>query len=130
MTKRYLSLFFAFALFAVACGGTTDDAADVEETDTTEAPVEETTTEAPVEETVPAGPVDGETIFESNCARCHGSDGTGGRGPSLVGIATEQPDTAGGIAQVENGGGGMPAFANTLTAEEIEAAVDYAWATF
>lgn len=131
MTKRYLSLFFAFALIAAACGGATEDAAEVvEETTTTEAPVEETTTTEAPEETAPAGPVDGQTVYEANCARCHGDDGSGGRGSSLIGIATEQPDTAAGIEQVQLGGSGMPAFGNTLTAEEIEAAVDYIWATF
>ncbi len=130
MTKRYLALFFAFALTAAACGGTTEDAADVvEEVTTTEAPVEETTTEAPVE-TEPAGPVDGQTVYEENCSRCHSDDGSGGRGSNLQGIATEHPDTAFGIEQTQLGGSGMPAFGNTLSAEEIEAAIDYIWTTF
>lgn len=131
MIKRYLSLLFAFALIVAACGGATEEAADVvEETPTTDAPVEETTTTEPPVETEPAGPADGQTVYEENCARCHGADGTGGRGSSLVGIATEQPDTAAAIEQVQLGGSGMPAFGNTLTAEEIEAAVNYIFTTF
>ena len=106
---------------------TTTEAA--EETTTTEA-APETTTTTEAEEEVPAVTIDGQAIYEANCTRCHGAEGQGGRGPSLQGIAAEQPDQSAGIAQVVNGGGGMPAFGNSLSAEEIQATIDYVWDTF
>ena len=117
------------AMIATACGG-----GDAEET-TTEAPAETTTaapettaapdTTAAPETTAAAGPADGMAVYEANCARCHGSDGSGGRGPSLQGIAETKPDAQEQITQTVNGGRGMPAFGDQLTEEEIAAAVDY-----
>jgi mono/diheme cytochrome c family protein len=77
-----------------------------------------------------ATPVDGEDVFQSNCARCHGSEGGGGRGPSLVGIEVELPDKATAIDQIINGGNGMPSFDARLDADQIEAVVDYIYSTF
>ncbi len=74
--------------------------------------------------------VDGQDVYESNCARCHGADGSGGRGPSLQGLAIEEPDPADAIEQTVEGGGGMPAFGARLDADEIDAAVAYIYATF
>lgn len=95
-----------------------------EATTTTEA----TTTEAPA--TTDAAAVDGMAIYEANCQRCHRADGSGGRGPSLLGIAAEQPDPQEQIDQVISGGRGMPAFGERLTPAEIEAVVDYIRTTF
>ena len=106
-----------------------EEAEAAEETTTTEA-APETTTTTEAEEEVPAVTIDGQAIYEANCTRCHGAEGQGGRGPSLQGIAAEQPDQSAGIAQVVNGGGGMPAFGNSLSAEEIQATIDYVWDTF
>ncbi len=72
----------------------------------------------------------GQEVFESNCARCHSADGSGGRGPSLHGLAIEQPDQAVAIAQATNGGKRMPSFRAKLEAVEIQAAVGYAYTTF
>lgn len=140
--KQLPVILILMAVLATACGGgtettsadTTDDSAaaeveevEVEETTTTEAPAEE----APVEEeAVEATPVDGQTLYESNCARCHGADGIGTRGPDLIDINTNVPDPQVSIDQVINGGGGMPAFGARLSPEEIQAMVDYVYATF
>ena len=136
-------LLVVLALLAAACGGaeeattadTTAPAAEVEEvedveeaTTTTEAPVEE---EPEVEEeAVEATPVDGQVIYESNCARCHGADGIGTRGPDLIDINTNVPDQQVSIDQVINGGGTMPSFGARLSEDEIQATVDYVYATF
>ncbi len=59
----------------------------------------------------------GEQIFSDNCAGCHGADGGGGNGgPPLDdgGFSLEQA-----IDQITNGGGGMPAFGDQLSDEEI-----------
>lgn len=135
---RLPGIFLALTLIAAACGGGTDVAVEpveeveevVEETTTTT-----TTTEAPVEEApveAEAGTVEvvGLDVYESNCSRCHASDGSGGRGPNIQGIAEEQPDRSFGVDIVTNGRRGMPSFGDDLTPEEIEAVVDYAWDTF
>ena len=57
---------------------------------------------------------------------CHGSQGEGGVGPVLAGqVVTRFPDAADQIAVVTNGRGGMPAFGNDLTDEEIAQVVEY-----
>ena len=74
-----------------------------------------------------AGGVDGATMFGDNCAGCHGGDGSGGIGPRLAGgrVVTVYPDPADQIAVVANGRGGMPAFGERLSEEEIAAVVEY-----
>src|SRR3954471_6998693 len=61
----------------------------------------------------------GKTVFANNCTACHGSTGHGGNGgPDLTAI----PDAKNYkrvVAQVENGGGGMPAFKDQLTPKQI-----------
>ena len=93
--------------------------------------------------------VDGEAIYGSNCASCHGAAGEGGVGPALAegeSVLTF-PEPEAHIAWVEQGStsvkgqpygdpnreggqriaasGGMPPFQGTLSAEEIEAVVAY-----
>ena len=61
----------------------------------------------------------GRQVWADNCAGCHGADGTGGNGgPSLTNspVARNAGDT---MAQVRNGGGGMPAFKDTLSEQQI-----------
>ncbi len=79
----------------------------------------------------PAQVAAGEEIFNSNCAGCHGADGTGtSSGRPLTGIAGQEPDRTVHIASVTDGKGGMPAFGAGLSADEIDAAVAYARDTF
>ena len=73
----------------------------------------------------------GMAVFESNCAGCHGADGTGSNtGRPLTGIADQEADRSVHIASVTDGKGGMPAFGGGLTAEEIDSAVSYVRLTF
>jgi cytochrome c551 len=51
-------------------------------------------------------PARGETVFAASCAVCHGSDATGGVGPSLVGSGLSAVDVE---AIVAAGRGVMPA---------------------
>jgi quinohemoprotein ethanol dehydrogenase len=77
--------------------------------------------QAPAEPTdeVEGDPEVGGEVWANNCAGCHGLDGRGANGgPNLVG--NEQAMDAERVhAQVTNGGGGMPAFKDTLSAQEI-----------
>ena len=134
--KKLFAILALLALVATACGGTDETSAPedspaettAETTPTTEAEVEE----EPVEEepAVEATPVSGQEVYESNCARCHGIDGIGTRGPDLVGINVDGPTMQESIDQVVNGGGGMPSFGSGLSEDEIQATVDYVYATF
>jgi Cytochrome c, mono- and diheme variants len=63
--------------------------------------------------------VAGATVFANNCVSCHGADGHGGNGgPDLTTIPSAK-HYATVVKQVENGGGGMPAFKDQLTAKQI-----------
>jgi quinohemoprotein ethanol dehydrogenase len=61
----------------------------------------------------------GATVFAQNCATCHGVAGKGGNGgPDLTTIPSARDlDTV--LAQVKNGGGGMPPFSGTLSEQQI-----------
>jgi alcohol dehydrogenase (cytochrome c) len=61
----------------------------------------------------------GATVYADNCESCHGADGRGGNGgPDLTAIPSAKNYNAV-VTQVENGGGGMPAFKGQLTAQQI-----------
>jgi cytochrome c551 len=126
-------LFFAFAAgiagYAIGHSVASDDdnntpaAQTTAEQTTTEATTsEETTTEGETTgETNAAGGVpEGEAVFNSaGCAACHTFEpagATGMVGPNLdnVNLTAEQVQR-----QVENGGGGMPAFKDRLSQAEI-----------
>ena len=98
------------------------------------------------------GADEGETLFKTNCARCHTNGwsygepeemGGGAFGPSLVGGATlrQFPDKTlmhefitngseygkpyGTRGQGGNEGGGMPGFGSVLTKEQIDSIIEY-----
>jgi quinohemoprotein ethanol dehydrogenase len=61
----------------------------------------------------------GKEIFADNCSGCHGATGHGGNGgPDLSAIPAAK-DVQKVIAQVTNGGGGMPPFKGTLNDKQI-----------
>src|SRR5579859_5058077 len=67
---------------------------------------------------------DGAMLFRTNCAFCHGSDGHGGRGPSLVSARVVQntsDDAIKGILKNGIPGTGMPSF--DMESDEIDAVV-------
>lgn len=73
----------------------------------------------------------GEAVFSASCAGCHGADGAGtNAGRPLIGIVDQEPDRLVHIASVTDGKGGMPAFGDSLSDEEIDAAVAYVRLTF
>lgn len=72
----------------------------------------------------------GEAIYTSSCARCHGSQGEGDivggvKVPSLVGISRVIPEEDGQIAFVKNGGSGMPQFGEILSDDDVKDVVAY-----
>ena len=72
------------------------------------------------EEASGGDPEAGAEVFASTCSACHGEDGHGGAGgPDLTTMpkAQNEPEA---IEQVTNGGGGMPAFGEQLSEEEIQ----------
>jgi mono/diheme cytochrome c family protein len=78
--------------------------------------------------TVSSDEVSGKDLFKNNCARCHGADGTGGKGPNLT---TEKKQAKWKdsdeklINKITKGAFGMPAFGDKLKPEEIKAISDY-----
>ncbi len=106
-----LVLLLAVTVVAVACG----EEGDVAEPATTPAATPAATTPAT---TAPGdGAADGAQVFATQCAGCHKADGSGGVGPDLRG----EDDRAEIEERVRNGGGGMPAFGESLSDAEISA---------
>ena len=66
----------------------------------------------------------GATLFQANCATCHGTAGEGGMGPRLAGNdRAADPDLV--TRTVRNGRGMMPGFGGLLSEGELERLVDY-----
>ena len=150
---RFLALLFSAILALSACGSSdasasptdADEAEELADTDaqddvndeapettaapetTTAAPETTTTTEAPETTTTeaPVVAVDGAALYESNCSRCHQSDGSGARGPNIQGrTATAPIETI-----VVNGRGAMPSFPN-LSGAEVSAIANHVVTAF
>lgn len=68
---------------------------------------------------------EGETLYNANCASCHGGDGQGGVGPQLAGVVADKYTPAEHVGIVVNGRAAMPAFASSLDDDEIAAIVRY-----
>ena len=67
-------------------------------------------------------PVAGEEIFLDSCSGCHGVNGLGGNGGPTLADASNVERV---VAQVTNGGGGMPAFKDTLSTQQINDVAAY-----
>jgi mono/diheme cytochrome c family protein len=82
-------------------------------------------------ESAPATPSDpvlaqGQQVYNSNCASCHGKGGKGGMGPKLAGVvAAKYPDIADQEAVIAGGKGSMPKFSERLSADQITAVARY-----
>jgi alcohol dehydrogenase (cytochrome c) len=67
----------------------------------------------------------GQVVFSGSCSICHGPTGHGGNGgPDLTTIPSAK-DINVVTKQVENGGGGMPAFKGDLTDQQIKDVATY-----
>lgn len=116
MTKRtlfaLLLVLTALALAIAGCGG--DDDGDDEGAGDTAA--ETAAGDGEVEGDAQAG----ESVFASaGCGGCHTLEEAGATGTTAPNLDETSLDYDGIREQVENGGGGMPAFGDQLTDEEI-----------
>lgn len=68
---------------------------------------------------------DGQQLFVDNCGNCHTLAAAGANGKVGPDLDQVQPGPELVKTQVENGGGGMPAFKGKLTDEQIQAIADY-----
>jgi mono/diheme cytochrome c family protein len=112
------------------CGGGGDDTGDGGP-GTVSTPATQTQAQAQTQSTRTTAPAkqkgpDGAQVFASaGCAGCHtlaAANASGNVGPNLDDL---QPDFATVQHQVENGGGGMPAFSGDLSQPEIDAVARY-----
>ncbi len=90
-----------------------------------------TPTTSPVATTTPTptsstAAINAAQLYSANCALCHGANREGGIGPPLTTTALKD-DSASAIGDVINRGtkGGMPAFSNLLSPEEVSALANY-----
>ena len=70
----------------------------------------------------------GVELFKANCARCHGDDAKGDRGPDLTSEKRQskwKDSDAKLIKKITSGGFLMPKFGKKLNPEEIKAIADY-----
>lgn len=85
-------------------------------------------TELPSVDVITASYQSGAELFETNCARCHGADGKGGKGPNLASEKRQakwRESDAKLISKISKGGLFMPSFGKKLKSEEIKAIADH-----
>lgn len=111
---------FALALLAACAGQATPAAPQPSEVLPTAAPATEAVTGATLFKGKSAA-----DFYQGSCARCHGANRGGGRGPALLPDRLSQGDEVY-FDIIKNGeSGGMPAWGNQLTDEEIGALVAF-----
>ncbi len=127
----WIVLIITLTFLLTACGG--GEPAVEEEAEPIPAPTEEPTaapteetepTEEPTAEEAPAEAVAAEELYQQNCAKCHGNDRTGGRGPALLPDRLTE-DASVYVEIITNGSGEMPSFEGELSTKEIEALVAF-----
>lgn len=65
----------------------------------------------------------GEDLYRKNCVTCHGVNGGGADGPSLIAREHSPEEVA---SRVRSGGSGMRSFEGELNSEEIRQVSEYA----
>jgi cytochrome c551 len=111
------------ALILSACASASTTAAPAEGQPVTE--IEATST---VQEEAAAPEIDAAAIYSSRCAGCHGADRSGRNGPALL-PENLTKDPADYTTIITDGSGPMPAWGSRLSAEEINALVNFILST-
>lgn len=81
--------------------------------------------EAKVELPAGAGGNDPKLLFQANCGSCHRLADAGTSGTIGPNLDQSKPPLQQAVRQIENGGGGMPAFKGRLTEQQIRALARY-----
>jgi cytochrome c6 len=79
----------------------------------------------PTPQQTAATAADGKTVFTANCGSCHTLADAGTSGAIGPNLDDAKPDAATVKAYVRGGGGGMPAFGDSLSNAEIDAVAAY-----
>lgn len=119
---KYTLIVLLVSLLA-ACGGpeaqsTAPPSSDGGESQAEPAPEEQ------AEESPAAQEIDPSALFAANCARCHGADRSGGRGPALLPERLTK-DAAVYQNTITNGSEPMPSFGSRFSTDEINALVEF-----
>ena len=110
----------ALALVGAGCGGSDDNEAAPTTATTTETTTTQTTTEPTTTGEAAGDPAKGKQVFASaGCAGCHTFSKAGSSGSVGPNLDDLSPSFDAVVDQVTNGGGGMPAFKDQLTEQQI-----------
>jgi mono/diheme cytochrome c family protein len=122
MVRRMRTLCAGLAVLALllaGCGGGGEE--ESAQTTTTQ----ETTTATTGGGAADTASAAGKQVFTSNCGGCHTLADAGTSGQSAPNLDELRADKASIQRQVTNGGGGMPAFKDRLSAEQIDQVATY-----
>jgi mono/diheme cytochrome c family protein len=100
-----------FVVTAAGCGGDDESGA--------------TTANPPATTTTDDGSAGAEVFASAGCGSCHTLSAAGASGTTGPNLDEVQPDKETVVSQVTNGGGGMPAFADRLSEQEIQDVATY-----
>jgi mono/diheme cytochrome c family protein len=104
-----------------------EDLVDGEEADAVAAYVARVAADDEAKVALPAGAEgdDPKLLFQSTCGTCHVLADAGTTGTIGPNLDQAKPTLQRAIAQITNGGGGMPAFKEQLTEKQIRALAQY-----
>lgn len=110
------ALLFVLLVLVAACGGGDDEGG---ETPAATETADQTTEEETGEETTGDAEAGADVFASAGCGDCHTLEAAGSSGTSAPNLDEVQPDFETVVEQVRNGGGGMPAFGDRLSEQEI-----------
>ncbi len=127
MNRKVLFILIASMMIfsLVACTGTSEDSTLPQGEEISQGPPEDTdavTTDGHDDDG--ADTINAADIFSQRCSRCHGEEREGDIGPALLpDVLSKDPSVY--VNTVTNGSGPMPAWGNRLSADEINALVEF-----